>query len=246
LLHQPNQDTPVKLEFANATTETHVQLAPRVPQVNLALMVLQVITVSKATMVYLATCHQFHWTPLANAFHAHMDLKDPTDQSAPLALQDQKEAMAKAVRPAPMAKMDQMVMQDQPVLTENQVNQVPKVTKVLTDPKANQEALDLRERKDQQVHQAQLAQPVKPKLELMAKEVTKDQTAKEVMQEEKAQLVPTANPEPPAKTPPIALAHDEARLIKPETQTSFSSSYFVVPLFFKLFLMYCHLEPFVF
>jgi len=221
LPHQPNLDTPVKLELASATIETPAQLVPKVALVNQEPMVPTVTTVSKATMVYPVICHQCHWTPLANVFHAHMDRKDPTDQKAQMVLQDQKDPTAKVVRQAQMAKLDPTVMQDQPDPMENLVNQDPKVTKELMEPKANQDQLAPRETKDQPYQLDQQAQAAKmPKLELMANQETKDPTAKEVNLDQKDHQAPTANLEAQAKMPPIALAQDEARPTKPEIQIS--------------------------
>jgi len=220
-----------KLEFANVTTETPARPALRAPPVKQAPMVLRVLTETKVMMAYLATCHQYHWIRLANAFHAHMDLKDPTGQKAQMALQVQKDPMAKVVRPAPMAKPDLMVMQDLQEPTENQVNQVPKVTKAPMVRKENREALDLRARKDQQVHQVQLAQLVKkPKLVQTVKQEIKVRMVKEVNQDRKDHLAPMANPEAQAKTPPIARAQNEAKLIKQKIQSFHYVDFIVLTL----------------
>jgi len=234
LQHQPSRDKLVKLELANATTATHAPPDPRVPLVKREPMVTTVKTVPKETTVYPVTCPRCHWTPLANAFHARMDQKDPTDQSAPPVPQDLKDPTAKVALQAQMAKTDQTVMLDQPALMANPAHRDPKVTKVPTVPKANPDQLDPKERKDQPDQLAQQAQPAKmPKLDPKANRETKDQTASQVTTDQKDQPAPTASQAAQAKMPPIARAHVAARLIKPEIHPPSSSFHFVAEALIK-------------
>jgi len=204
---------PVKQEFANATTETRAQLDQRDHQENQASTVLPVLMVNQVNLVWLETCPQFRWTPMASATHAHLDQKDQTDRWDLLAQQDQKDHPEKVVHQAQMAKMDLLEI-------------------LLLDLMANLVALDLRVREALMACEEKQAKPVvKAQLEDLAQQemldpldplVKLDQQAQPADQADQVKMAISdqedlqahqANPVHQAKTPHTAHAPDVIKQI---------------------------------